>query len=73
MKSILLTILMFAIIISLISVVSVQANESEVGAGIFTIEDPSGGSVRFLKFQDGDVTCYAPVNRAGISCIYHVF
>lgn len=58
MKSFLLTMLLFAVVIAGTSMIAVAEDET-----------PYTTSVKLLKFVDGAVVCYVPSNRSGIDCV----
>ena len=67
MRSIIWTIILFLSVITLTSFVAVADDPKSTTLDVESANNLSYKKV--IKFVDGDVTCYMPSNRSGISCI----
>jgi hypothetical protein len=67
MRSIIWTIVMFLSVIALTSFVAIADGSESVTLDV--PGDHEWNNRKVIRFKDGDVTCYMPANRSGISCI----
>ena len=67
MRSVIWTIILFLSVITLTSFVAVADSSESVMLDVPSEVDLR--QVKVVRFKDGDVTCYMPSNRSGISCV----